>query len=268
MQEFWAITEYSTSATVHLADRALQSLEKAELPHLQSVLVQYRWFTGYYPSDLAILVSKLPPSWLRSFAGQLVYEELGSGDPSQAHLALYDAFLDTLGVTDEMLADLTNPNCVAIMESARHKLLEGSYPFAIGLRGMGGECLCQVYLQAMNHYLLRNPIIQELRSEHRLDWRFWDLHAGEADEAHARTTREHIAELVEPGDVTDLCDGYIEAESHWKLFWLNAFDSSAFRTRASFASGTETSDWIPTTLRELDRFRPGKRSRSTSERRS
>src|SRR4026208_2219643 len=85
MQEFWAITEYSTSATVHLADRALQSLEKAELPHLQSVLVQYRWFTGDYPSDLAILVSKLPPSWLRSFAGQLVYEELGSGDPSQAH---------------------------------------------------------------------------------------------------------------------------------------------------------------------------------------
>jgi hypothetical protein len=230
LADFWDMAHAATSATVHLADTRLQSLATASLAELRAVLVQYRWFTGYYPGDLAILVAKLPPSRLRSFVGGLVNEELGCGQPAAAHLALYDAFLDGLGDLDEMVDELTDPNCVAIMDSMRHSLQSSAYPYAIGLRGMGGECLCQVYLQALHTFLLRNPLIDELRRAGELDWRFWDLHAGAEDEAHARVTRECIQDLVaSPADVAELAAGYLEAEAKWMLFWHNAFEGLARR---------------------------------------
>ena len=223
---FWELARYSFDLAEHYADTALRSLATAELETLKYVLVQYRWFTGSYPGDLGVLVSKLPPSRLRSLIGELITEETGNGEPSQAHLVLYDSFLISMGVTADWVSKSTNPMCIALLDAMRYQLMQGSYAFGIGLRGMGGECLCHAYLKAMNHYLLKNPIVQELRSSGTIDWRFWDLHAGEHDEAHSLATRAHIAEVIGPGEMGDLCEGYLHAESKWKIFWSLAFDPS------------------------------------------
>lgn len=103
------------------------------------------------------------------------------------------------------------------------------YMFGVGLRGMGGECLCQVYLEAVNHYLRRNESLA--RRAHQIDWTFWDLHAGEHDREHREQTRECIAHLARaedrPEDLANLSLGYLAAEQGWKAMWDIAFSARA-----------------------------------------
>lgn len=97
------------------------------------------------------------------------------------------------------------------------------YMFGVGLRGMGGECLCQVYLEAVNHYLRRNESLA--RRERQIDWTFWDLHSGDTDREHRERTRDNIARLVRPEDLANLSLGYLEAEQGWKAMWDIAFSA-------------------------------------------
>lgn len=225
MPEFWKLTSAAQSSTKHMLDSNVQALADASLDRLRSVLIQYRWFTSYFTGDLAILIYKLPPSALRSALAEFLVEELGMGDPAQCHPAMYDRFLVGLGVDPEALEKGANPSNLALLDAFRHKLLLGDYMYAVGLRGMGAECLCQVYLEAVHHYLLKNEEIIKRRSE--LDWTFWDIHASEADQMHGEKTREYIERLAALGNVESLAAGYIEAEQMFMQFWANAYSGSA-----------------------------------------
>jgi hypothetical protein len=221
MAQFWQLASAAQSTTKHLVDKDVQSLEHASLERLRAVLIQYRWFTSYFSGDLAILIYKLPPSALRSLLAEFLAEELGTGDPAQTHPAMYDRFLIGLGVSPEELERGANPNNVALLEGFRHKLLTGDYMYGVGLRGMGAECLCQVYLEAVHHYLIRNPEVDRRRKQ--LDWTFWDIHASEADQMHGQKTREYIERLATPDNIPRLAAGYVEAENMFLQFWANAY---------------------------------------------
>jgi hypothetical protein len=222
MPEFWKMAGAAWSTARHLADRNVQGLATADLPRLRSVLIQYRWFTSYFTGDLAVLVYKLPPSSLRTLLGQFVAEELGMGDPSQAHPAMYDRFLIGLGVTPEQLETQADPRNLALLADMREKLLSQPYMYGVGLRGMGAECLCQVYLEAVHHYLLKNPEVASRRKS--LDWTFWDIHASEADQMHGEMTRQYIERLATEDNIPQLAAGYIEAERMFMQFWSHAYE--------------------------------------------
>jgi len=221
MAEFWEFASAARSSAKHLVDKNVQSLQYASLERLRSVLIQYRWFTSYYSGDLAILIYKLPPSSLRSLLAEFLHEELGMGDPSQTHPAMYDRFLMDLGVAASDLETTADPNNIALLEAFRHKLLVGDYTYGVGLRGMGAECLCQVYLEAVHHYLNKNEEIEKRRKS--LDWTFWDIHASEADQMHGEKTREYIERLATPQNISSLAAGYLEAEQMFMQFWDNAY---------------------------------------------
>jgi hypothetical protein len=242
--EFWELTANARLVAAHLADQNVQRLEQTDLPALRAILVQYRWFTAYFPGDLGLLIQKLPPSRMRTFLGEILREELGSGDPSRAHLALYDNFLETLGISQAEAEESANPHSIALLEMVRHRLMTGGYAFGIGLRGMGGECLCQVYLESIHHYLFRNPEIQTIRDQ--LDVTFWDIHAGEADQAHATKTREYIEEMCNTKDLIRQCSlGYLDAERMWKLFWENAYATYSQMDRLGFGRRRDSYQLIP-----------------------
>lgn len=221
MAGFWELAGNAQSTAKHLVDGNVQSVGHADLDRLRSVLIQYRWFTSYYSGDLAILLYKLPPSSLRSLFAEFLMEETGMGDPAQSHPAMYDRFLISLGVPAADLETQADPNNLALLESFRHKLLVGDYMYGIGLRGMGAECLCQVYLEAVHHNLLKNPEIVKRRKD--LDWTFWDIHASEADQMHGQKTREYIERLATPENIPRLAAGYLEAEQMFMQFWSNAY---------------------------------------------
>ncbi|MES2938598.1 MAG: iron-containing redox enzyme family protein [Pseudomonadota bacterium] len=224
MPEFWEMASGAWSTARHLADRNVQALARADLPRLRAVLIQYRWFTSYFTGDLALLIYKLPPSSLRTLLGHFVAEELGMNDPAQAHPAMYDRFLLGLGVSPDQLETEADPRNLALLARMREKLLSESYMYAVGLRGMGAECLCQVYLEAVHHHLLKNPEIVQRRKD--LDWTFWDIHASEADQMHGEMTRKFIERLATEENIPELAAGYLEAERTFMEFWANAYEGS------------------------------------------
>src|ERR1043166_2318211 len=63
---FWELADATRVQMEYVADRRLKWMQTAPLASVQRVLAQYRFFTIYYISDLALLVHRLPFSKLRS----------------------------------------------------------------------------------------------------------------------------------------------------------------------------------------------------------
>lgn len=223
LEEFWKLAEAAQSTASHLANERIRAIEDMGIEDLRALLLHYRWYTSFFPGDLGILICKLPPSSLRSLLGELLNEELGNGDCSRTHLELYDRFLESIGVRLDAVRDSVHPLSLALLEANRSRLLMSHYMFGVGLRGMGGECLCQVYLEAVNYYLRRNKSLE--RHERQIDWTFWDLHSGDSDREHREQTRDCIARLARPEDLANLSLGYLEAEQGWKAMWEIAFSA-------------------------------------------
>ncbi|WP_153099906.1 iron-containing redox enzyme family protein [Paraburkholderia hayleyella] len=238
--QFWNMADLLQEQTVELAGDLFAFVERAAPDELNSILIQYRFFTVYYIPDIAILIARLQDGKLRSFMADVLFDELGRGDPAGAHPRLYDDFLRSLNSQNDELDSLALADNIDILDSTRSKLVSSntSSAYSVGLRGMGGECVCQIYLARLYEHLIKNPFIQQNRPS--IDWRFWDLHIGEHDIAHRLTTRQLInEEIIQQGNeaISDLGLGYQESMHSWGDFWNNvlasATSSDVRRTRIS-----------------------------------
>jgi hypothetical protein len=188
-------------------------------------LIQYRFFTVYYIGDLAHLIAKLPFGKLRSFMAHILNEELGMGDEGAAHPELYDAFLKSIGIDEETLQQGIANN-LAMLEDIRQALIHEPYPYGVGLRGMGGECMCQIYLANLYTHLIKNPYIQEHHGQ--IDWRFWEIHVGPVDVHHREETRALLDKMIlcNPELAQQISDGYQASIRTWDQFWQNIVDAA------------------------------------------
>jgi len=232
-QEFWLMADNARTQTEYLADGKLQQLQHAPLDVLKRVFVQYRYFTIFYISDLALLVYRLPFGKLRSLLADFLNDELGNGQHRHSHQQIYDDFLLSLGVREDELEATANQTNLRLLGEIRELVMNESPWYAVGLRGMGGECLCQVYLAAMHAHFIRNPEIVAMRD--RLDWRFWDIHTGEIDIAHRESLRAALMEAVEadPAALEGLVGGYRTSKGVFDRFWDNIFEAAGVRSRAA-----------------------------------
>ncbi len=226
--DFWKMADALQESTIGHAQGLFHFAETAKPEDLLAILIQYRFFTIYYIPDLAILIARLPDGRLRSFLADILSDELGYGDTAKAHPRLYDDFLASLDLNVDELDELAIRDNIALLDDARRKLLDGqlSSAYGIGLRGMGGECVCQVYLATFYQHFIKNPFIRDV--EDKIDWHFWDLHVGEHDIEHRLKTRQLIdEELVQRGaeDLTELGRGYQHSMFSWRAFWDNIFTS-------------------------------------------
>ena len=220
------MADNARTQTEYLADRKLQALEHAPLDVLKRVFVQYRYFTLFYISDLALLVYRLPFGDLRSLLADFLNDELGNGQHDQAHQRIYDDFLVSLGIPPEELGANALPSNLQLLRDLSDLVMKESPWYAVGLRGMGGECLCQVYLAAMHAHFMKNPAIQALKD--RLDQRFWDIHTGEVDIEHRERLREALMAAVErePAALEGLVAGYKKSKGVFDRFWDNIFEAA------------------------------------------
>lgn len=232
-EEFWRMADNARTQAEYLVDRKLQSLQHAPLEVLKQIFVQYRYFTIFYISDLALLVYRLPFGKLRSLLADFLNDELGNGQHTQAHQQIYDDFLVSLGIPQEELEANANPANLQLLGEIRDLVMKESPWYAVGLRGMGGECLCQVYLASMHAHFIQNPAIQAMKD--RLDWRFWDIHTGEIDIAHRELLREALMEAVDadPAALEGLVEGYRKSKGVFDRFWDNIFESAGVSLRAA-----------------------------------
>jgi Iron-containing redox enzyme len=224
LEQFW-----ETAALAKLEARFAVAREMEVLPHLsidalRQVMLQYRYFTQTFATDIALLVARCPESRLRSLLGELLDEELGHGDPELSHLRLYDRFLETIGciepgATSATLASRVHPQVRELLVDLSARTVDRSPHYAIGLRGVGGECVCGVYFSVMHGHLRTHPYVVE--NEASIDWRFWDIHAGHADVEHAQKVRAAVVELLgdQPEGVAELARGFADGTAAWEEFW-------------------------------------------------
>lgn len=225
---FWQYAEDAQDATADLAARKMQVLRQLPVPALREFCTQYRFFTIDYIRDLALLLAKLPFGGLRSLLSRILAEELGDGDAGKAHPELYDRFLGSIGVTPGALGRALPANR-ALLAALTDELAGEGPAFGVGLRGMGGECLCQTYLSVMFEHLRLHPYIRD--NAERVDWEFWTIHTGEEDIIHGELTRQAIDEYLvdDPGALPDLARGYARSMGAWNQFWENIFDACLAR---------------------------------------
>lgn len=228
-ESFWLFADQAKEATEALADRKMQALAHMPVEGLRLVCTQYRFFTIDYISDLALLLAKLPFGGLRSLLSRILAEELGEGDPAKAHPEVYDRFLASIGVQQGQ-RDRCIPENRAILSELTGELASRSPAFGVGLRGMGGECLCQTYLSVMFEHLRGHPYIRE-HADH-IDWEFWTIHTGETDIIHGELTRQAIDDYLreEPDALQELAQGYERSIVAWNAFWQNIFDACRLRS--------------------------------------
>jgi hypothetical protein len=208
-----------------LAEARFVRAADCDLPTLRKILIQYRFFTLYYIGDLAYLIAMLPFGKLRSFMAHILDEELGNGDETAAHPELYDSFLRSIGVANHELEDGIAKN-MSMLEEIRHAMVREPYPYGIGLRGMGGECMCQIYLAKLYGHFMKNPYIQQLKDT--VDWRFWDIHIGPVDVHHREETRALLNKLVlgQPELGRQINAGFQASIRTWDLFWANIIEGA------------------------------------------
>jgi hypothetical protein len=241
LDAFWAQAALSKLEARFAVAREMDVLPQLSVQALRAITLQYRYFTQAFVTDLALLVSRCPEGRLRSLLGQLVDEELGMGDPEEAHLRLYDRFLESIGAietrgTSADLHGLVHPKVRELLAELRERTLERSPFYVIGMRGLGGECVCGVYFSVMHVHLRKHPFI--LDNEASIDWKFWQIHAGHADVEHNELVRAAVAELLhEHGHrhaVDEVAAGYEYGTAAWDAFWSTVYrDNTPLAIRAS-----------------------------------
>jgi hypothetical protein len=237
MSQFWKLADSSKTEAEYLADARLRTLQTLPLDALRRIFVQYRFFTIYYISDLALLVHRLPFGELRSLLAEFLSEELGDGSAHGAHPQLYDEFLKSVGADPTTFDSAALPSNIALLEDISAMMRDTSPTHGVGLRGLGGECLCQLYLSAMHSHFSRNPAIQTMAAD--IDWRFWEIHIGEIDISHRLRLRAAIDEEMArfPELEAEICSGYEKSKAAWDQFWVNIFDAEQAVTARPLEAG-------------------------------
>ena len=222
-EDFWKLTDHARLLAEFSADEQLNFLTTASREDLVDIFHDYRFFIKYFINDLGILMLKAPFGEFKCMVGHIIADELGH-TPEQTHLYLWDKFLISIGDDEKALETPRLPRSEELLASLSHRMLEEPFMYGVGLRGMGAECLCQIYLTAAFEKLKQNPYVIENKDS--IDWVFWEIHTGEEDLAHGDMVRKAIDDLLKqrPEELSALTEGYLDAKNMWDEFWANLYD--------------------------------------------
>lgn len=231
-QDFWDLTDTERLTAEYDANDKLKYLETASIDVLIDIFHEYRFFIKYFISDLGILLYKAPFGKFKCIVAEIAADELGS-TPDKTHLMLWDNFLVSIGDDPNTLEESNYADNITILEELSALMLEKSFYYGVGLRGMGAECLCQIYLSSAYKRLVKNPNIEAIKDN--VDWLFWDIHTGEEDIQHGIIVRNAIDDLLktDTSGLRPLAEGYLRAKQNWEQFWDNLYEKHSLEQPAS-----------------------------------
>lgn len=229
LEAFWSRAATSKRESATALAREMGVLSQLPLDAVRAIALQYRYFARAFTTDLALLVARCPDGRFRSLLGQLIAEELGQGDPEVAHARLYDRFLESIGAlapgaTADELCNAAHPTVSVLLAQLNERTAHRSPLYAIGMRGLGGECVCGIHLSTLHGQLRLHP---ELNDRADVDWRFWDVRTCHVDLEHGALVRDAIAELLHGlgsvDAVGELAAGHDFGASMWSALWTAVY---------------------------------------------
>lgn len=212
-QDFWTIIDQDKMIKDLSNDEKINIFKHLDLETLARILHQYRFIVDHHANHLAILISLMSQSPVKSFFGEILYEEIGNGEFEKSHLRLFDNFLQSLPKYNSN--QQINPQVEKLLEDYHSHIFSHNLNYGIGLAGLGTECICQMYLTALFEQLKQNPKIKAI--DNKIDWEFWLIHVGEVDINHRTKMRNMISKLVEnkENDSKDIVQGYFKSVRFW-----------------------------------------------------
>ncbi len=214
--DFWTLTDQSKLGLDLKADPRIKKISDLSHVDLSQLFEQYSFIVEHHANHLAIIISRMTESSLKSLFADIIYEELGNGNVQNSHFTLFKKFLNTFnpeykpnGIKQELTREL---------DKYQEMINKENLYFAIGLGGAGTECICQVYLSAMYEQMLKNPYVIKHHSD--IHWKFWRIHTGPVDLEHQQAIKEALKEeifrnkYIEP----ELIRGYQSSLTFWDNF--------------------------------------------------
>ncbi len=228
IEAFWQATEDFAVAEEITAKDSLQRLATCNIDEMILLFRHYPLFTIRHIDDLGIVFSRLPFGELKAFFSKVLFEEFGmesEGGFANNHVHLLDSLMVSMGADEAFCRDpsVELSSNMALLDDISDDCSNKSLAFAIGLRGMGTECLCQVYLTTIFNLVEINPIFDAKKDT--LDLRFEQLHRGEVERLHRINMREMIANLIKenPEQLPEIMAGYQKAQASFHLFFANIY---------------------------------------------
>ncbi len=242
IQQFWDQTDEATVAEEIYAQDSLRRLADCCKEEMLLLFRHYRLFTIRHIDDLCWVLARLPFSEFKAFVSKVLFEEFGMETEQgylNNHVHLLDAFMVSLGADQSFCEDpeLELKSNMDLLDELTCRVKENSIAYAIGLRGMGTECLCRVYLTTIFNITEKNPYF--IKNKPHLDLRFEQLHLGSVEAEHRIQMRERIADIIrkEPSLLPELKAGYEYARCSFHKFFENIYsqiDKELFPNHSRF----------------------------------
>lgn len=215
-RDFWEISNQSRLQLELSKDQRIQSLRYLDRIDLSKFFEQYSFIVKHHANHLAIIISRMEESELKSLFADILYEELGSGKVQNSHLTLFSHFLTTLNPDFE--AKGITARLEQKLEEYQEIIKKDNLYLAIGLGGAGTECICQVYLSEMYKQIKENPYIKN--KEININWKFWEIHTGEVDATHKEQIKHALKKEIHnnPENEKFLIEGYEQSLTFWDNF--------------------------------------------------
>ncbi|MGD1804135.1 iron-containing redox enzyme family protein [Dapis sp. BLCC M126] len=216
-ESFWQAIDTSKFSGNPAEDTRLQSLRNISIPQLIKVLEQYSYVTKIHAISLNYVCNVIQAGKLKVLLDEIHFEETGDGNPDDSHYNLLKLFLlglnESFGAT--MLTNTINPRVDALIKNYENDLR--SYPahVAIGMAGMGTECICGPILEEIWAQVQSRKDLEDVLPQLKLE--FWGIHTGEIDHSHAVRMRNAIDGAVGESEesAAQILTGYHLSVKFW-----------------------------------------------------
>ena len=145
---------------------------------LKMILEQFSKHIRVFTAALSALLGNTPDIKSRFVLFDNLYEEMGRGTYEQSHFRLYISMLESLGIKESRLKELSSLYSVEILnDSLMHAVTQK--PFIVGLAwlGLGGE------VTIPNNFPYLVQALKTCFPSEPIDWQFFDRHGGR-DQMH------------------------------------------------------------------------------------
>ncbi|WP_100208687.1 iron-containing redox enzyme family protein [Crocosphaera watsonii] len=210
--DFWSHFDDSRLQEEISIQSGFSTIPNCTLAELQELAINYRWLVKTHSNHLALMVSRLEESELKSLIADILNDEQGNGNYKKSHLYLWDNFLRSIGVEHIPKEEYRVDPMILVINNS-------SLDFILGAEGLGTECVCAVYLEVFERFINQHPFI--IRNKDKIDYEFFDIHVRGEDQVHKIKIRKAVEQLIREQKINPnlVIIGYNHSKKTWRQTW-------------------------------------------------
>ncbi len=224
LDELWDLVEQEKKNAKTVAIQSLECIESLSGEDLGNVFIHYEHFLSSYPKNLAFLISNLPSGLLQTSLSSILSDELGNGNLKNNHRNLLKDFTKNfIGENYQAFFEkASSPSSLGVSLSTflENQTRTRTTSFGVGMIGMGGECVCELYLGQFYQQFTRNLAFIDKKPV--VDMKFWEIHLNKEEAEHEDIVVRGVNDYLSnnPQYISEVAQGFLCNAMVWKDFWM------------------------------------------------